>query len=131
MMHEFATTYANRNASTADFQHVVEKYMAEPMDWFFNEYVYGTEVPTYDFQYNVKPAPGGKYLLQCSLTQSGVSGQFEMRVPLYVTVGKSIQRLGFITIKGATTVPVQIPLAVSPDRVSIDAYHSILAIERQ
>ncbi|HMD86849.1 MAG TPA: M1 family aminopeptidase [Terriglobia bacterium] len=131
MMHDFVTTYANRNASTTDFQRLVEKHMGEPMDWFFNEYVYGTEIPTYDFQYAVKPAPDGKAILQCSLTQSGVSNQFEMRVPLYLAIGKGIQRMGFIRIKGASTVPVEIPLSGRPDRISIDEYHEILAIEHQ
>jgi hypothetical protein len=131
MMHDFVTTYANRNASTADFQRIVEKHMGEPMDWFFNEYVYGTEIPTYDFQYTIKPAPDGKAVLQCSLTQSGVSDQFEMRVPLYLTMGKSVQRMGFIRIKGAMTVPIQVPLSGRPDRISIDEYHDVLAIEHQ
>jgi aminopeptidase N len=131
MMHEFVTTYANRNASTADFQRIVEKQLGASMDWFFNEYVYGTEIPTYDFQYTVKPAPNGKSVLQCSLTQSGVSDQFEMRVPLYLAVGKNVQRMGFIRVKGSSTVPVQVPLSAHPDRVSIDEYHELLAIERQ
>ncbi|MFZ0963811.1 MAG: M1 family aminopeptidase [Terriglobia bacterium] len=131
MMRDFVTTYAYRNASTADFQRIVEKHTHEPMDWFFNEYVYGTEIPTYDFQYKLEDAPGGKSILQCSLTQSGVSDQFEMRVPLYMTVGKGIQRMGFIKIKGASTVPIQVPLPARPDRISIDEYHDILAIEHQ
>jgi aminopeptidase N len=131
MMHDFVTTYANRNASTADFQRMVEKHMGKPMDWFFNEYVYGTEIPTYDFQYSLKPAADGKTVLQCSLTQSAVSDQFEMRMPLYATVGKRTMRLGLITIKGSTTVPLQIPLSSRPDRISIDEYHDVLAIEHQ
>jgi hypothetical protein len=131
MMHDFVATYANRNASTADFQHIVEKHMGEPMDWFFNEYVYGTEIPTYDFQYTIKPAPGGKSILQCSLTQSRVSDQFQMRVPVYLAMGKGIQRRGFIHVKGSTTVPVEIPLSARPDRISIDEYHDVLAIEHQ
>jgi hypothetical protein len=131
MMHDFATTYAHRNASTADFQRIVEKHMGEPMDWFFNEYVYGTEIPTYDFQYTLKPGPDGKTILQCSLTQSGVSDQFQMRVPLYLTIGKRTQVMGLIPIKGASTVPLQIPLSARPDRISIDEYHGVLAIEHQ
>lgn len=130
-MHDFVTTYANHNASTADFQRVVEKHVGQSVDWFFNEYVFGTEVPTYDFQYTVKPGPGGKSILQCSLTQSGVSDQFEMRVPLYMTTGKTVRPMGFIRIKGSSTVPVQIALPVAPDRVSIDEYHEVLAIEHQ
>jgi hypothetical protein len=131
MMHDFVKTYANQNASTADFQAMVEKHIGQPMDWFFTEYVYGTEIPTYDFQYTLKPAADGKTILQCSLTQSGVSDQFQMRMPVYVTIGKHTQRLGLIPIKGAKTVPLEIPLPVRPDKVTIDEYHDVLAIEHQ
>ena len=131
MMHDFAMTFANRNASTADYQRIVEKHVGQSMDWFFNEYVYGTEIPTYDFQYTVKPGQGGKSILQCSLTQSGVSDQFEMRVPLYMITGKTVRPMGFIRIKGSSTIPVQIALPAPPDRISIDEYHEVLAVERQ
>ena len=131
MMHEFVSTYANRNASTADFQRMVEKHMGESMDWFFREYVYGTEIPTYDFKYTLKDAPGGKALLQCSLTQSEVSDQFQMRVPFYYTYGQNTQRLGMIRTKGLSTSVVQLTLSARPDKISIDEYHDVLAIERQ
>ena len=131
MMHDFVSTYANRNASTADFQHVVEKHFDQPMDWFFNEYVYGVEIPTYNFQYSVKPTGDGKSLLQLSLTQSGVSEQFQMRMPVYITMGKRTVRLGLIPIKGSTTASSQVTLPSAPDRVSIDEYHDVLAVEHQ
>ncbi|MGH9452384.1 MAG: M1 family aminopeptidase, partial [Terriglobia bacterium] len=51
MMKDFVSTYAGKNASTEDFQSIVAKHMKDNMDWFFNEWVYGTEVPHYDFQY--------------------------------------------------------------------------------
>ncbi|PYP91884.1 MAG: hypothetical protein DMG65_06180 [Candidatus Angelobacter sp. Gp1-AA117] len=55
LMHEFAKNYANRSASTEDFKAILEKYMTpemdidsnHKMDWFFNQYVYGTEYPSY------------------------------------------------------------------------------------
>jgi hypothetical protein len=131
MMHDFVATYANRNASTGDFQRMVEKHMGQPMDWFFNEYVYGTEIPTYNFQYTLKPTGDGKSVLQCSLTQSGVSDQFQMRMPVYMTMGKRTVRLGLIPIKGSTTVSNQVVLPAAPDRISIDEYHDVLAIEHQ
>ena len=54
-----------------------------------------------------------------------------MRVPVYLTMGKGIQRMGFIRIKGSSTVPVTVSLSATPDRISIDEYHDILAIEHQ
>lgn len=131
MMHDFVSTYANRNASTGDFEQMVEKHMGQRMDWFFNEYVYGTEIPTYNFQYNVKPTGDGKSIVQFTLTQSGVSDQFEMRVPLYATLGKRVVRLGLIPIKGSTSVNNQVNLPAVPDRISIDEYHDVLAVEHQ
>jgi hypothetical protein len=59
MMRDFAATYASKNASTEDFRKMVEKHSGQPMDWFFNEWVYGREVPHYDFRYNLKDGGDG------------------------------------------------------------------------
>jgi aminopeptidase N len=131
MMHEFVTNANFGNASTADFQRIVEKYMREPMDWFFNEWVYGTEIPEYDFKYTLSPGDGGKTILKISLTQGGVSDQFVMRVPLYATVGKGTKRLGFINIKGSTTTQAEVPLGFHRDKITLDEYHDILCFEHQ
>ena len=131
MMHDFVSTYANRNASTADFQRIVEKHMGEPMDWFFNEWVYGTEIPEYTFKYSTKPGEGGKTILQLSLTQAKVSDQFEMRLPLYMTVGKETRRLAFVKIIGSSTAQADVPLPVRPNKVTLDEYHDVLAVEHQ
>jgi len=131
MMHEFAATSANRNASTADFQRVVEKHMGEPMGWFFDQWVYGTEVPELNFKYALKPGDGGKTILQLSLAQSGVSDHFQSRVPIYATVGGSARRMGFLRIVGSTTLQTEVPLPFHPDKVTLDEDHDFLEIEHQ
>ncbi len=131
MMHELVTSFANRNASTADFQRITEKYVAGSMDWFFNQWVYGMEVPELEFKYTLQPGDSGKTVLHMSLTQAGVSDQFESRVPIYLTLGGNPQRLGFLKIKGSTSTQGEVTLPVHPDKVSIDEYHDFLAIEHQ
>ena len=131
MMHDFVTTYTGKNASTEDFRRVVEKHMGEPMNWFFNAWVYGAETPVYDFKYQFKPGEGGKTLLQISLTQSGVSDAFEMRVPLYAYVNGQPRRLGLIRIQGQNTFTGELPLPFRPDKVTIDENRSILCTIRQ
>lgn len=67
MMHDFTHTYAQRDASTADFQAIAEKHMTPAMDldgnhkldWFFNEYVYGTGIDTITFRYTMSKAANG------------------------------------------------------------------------
>ena len=83
----------NRNASTEDFQGVVEKHMTPgmklsrptaKMDWFFHEWVYTTPVPRYKLDYTLTDADGGKCLLKATVTQSEVPKIFVMPVPMYI-----------------------------------------------
>ncbi|HUU12098.1 MAG TPA: M1 family aminopeptidase [Terriglobia bacterium] len=131
MMRDFVSTYAGKNASTEDFRRVVEKHMGEPMDWFFNEWVYGMETPQYDFKWNLQDTNDGKTLLRVTLTQSGVSDSFEMRVPLYVQLDGKVQRLGFAKIRGATTSNNEIVLPFHPEKVMLDENRSVLCQVRQ
>jgi Peptidase family M1 domain len=55
MMQDYCKTFDNKAASTEDFKSIVEKHMTRAMDldgnhkmdWFFNQYVYGTGIPHY------------------------------------------------------------------------------------
>jgi aminopeptidase N len=58
------------------------------LDWFFNEWVYATGIPTYKLQSSVKQLPSKRFLVQGTITQSGVSSDFEMLVPVVADLGK-------------------------------------------
>ncbi|MGH9377388.1 MAG: M1 family metallopeptidase [Terriglobia bacterium] len=131
MMRDFVQTYAGKNASTEDFERVAEKHYGRPLAWFFNEWVYGTEVPAYNFQYQLSDAPQGKTLLRMTLTQSGVSNSFGMDVPLYIYLQGQPRFIGFIAIQGSRTLSFNARLPVHPEKVAIDVNHSLLANEHQ
>lgn len=75
-MQGFTRAYDGRAASTADFKAWVEKYMIPQMDldgnhrmdWFFNEYVYGTGAPRVHFSYRIVPNAQGCQLI-CRIQQ--------------------------------------------------------------
>jgi len=100
--------------------------LGEPMDWFFNEWVYGMEIPEYDFKWNLQDTNDGKTLLRVSLTQSGVSDSFEMLVPIYVQLNGQVQRLGFAKIRGSTTINNEIILPFHPENAMLDEFRSVL-----
>ena len=137
MMHDFVKSHYNKAASTESFKRVVERHMtpamnldgSSRMDWFFDQWVYGTEVPSYRFQYKLTPKTGGKALLEGSLAQSGVSDNFKMAVPIYLDFGGRPVRLGGFRPAGNVTVPFQIELPRKPARVLINAYNDVLARE--
>ena len=91
-MHDFVQTYSGRAASTEDFKAVVEKHMTPEMDldgnrrldWFFNEYVYGTALPAYKFDSTFGKNGDGDAVFNMKMTQSGVENDFKMLIPIYL-----------------------------------------------
>jgi hypothetical protein len=134
MMQDFVATYLNRNASTEDFQSVVEKHMRPAMDmgdhtmnWFFRQWVYGTTVPKYKLDYTLTPQADGKVLLKAALTQSEVTPDFVMPVPLYLDFDGQIVRLGSARMVGNTTNDkLDTILPKKPKRVFLNANHDVL-----
>jgi hypothetical protein len=88
------------------------------MDWFFNEWVYGTDVPRYKFAYTLVPEADGKTRLKASLTQSEVSDAFLASVPIYLELDAGrIARLVTVVMKGNSTNPdLELVLPVKPRR---------------
>jgi hypothetical protein len=102
------------------------------MDWFFNQYVYGTDLPTYHFEGDVVPNGSGASL-HYKLTQSGVSPDFKMLVPIYLEFADGkIVRLGAVHVTGPKTEEQTVNLPNLPGqvkRVSINYYYDVLAID--
>ncbi len=95
MMQDFFETYSGKEASTEDFQAIVEKHMdGTDLTWFFQQWIYGTAIPTYSFDYDVKEAPDGKYIATLKVEQKDVPSDFQMYVPIKIDYGsKGIARL--------------------------------------
>jgi hypothetical protein len=96
------------------------------MDWFFNEWVYGTDIPAYRLSYQTGAAPDGKTLVTVTVTQSGVSDDFKMLVPIYADFGKGWTRLGAAKMTGNATVEIPIPLPQAPKKVALCALDDVL-----
>ncbi|MGB7212594.1 MAG: M1 family aminopeptidase, partial [Gemmatimonadales bacterium] len=60
-MQDYYQTYHGSRASTADFQHVVERHIGIPMGWFFKEYYEGTALPAYQTAWKAERQPDGSY----------------------------------------------------------------------
>jgi hypothetical protein len=130
MMHDFTSTFAGKNASTEDFRQVVEKYAGRPMDWFFDEWVYGIHIPSYDFSYQLSDA-GGQTELSLSLTQTGVPESFKMQLPLYAVANGELRFIGLVGVTGNKPLKSSIKLPFRPDKIVLDPNRSILAEIRQ
>lgn len=138
-MQDFTKTFAGRSASTEDFKGVLERHMTRDMnaaadgklDWFFNEYVYGTALPTYTFESHFEKGPDGDLMFSYKLTQSGVDDAFRMPVPIYLELPDGrIAFAGRIQAKGNGTKEGKAPLRGlkdPPKRAMVNYNHDVLA----
>jgi hypothetical protein len=118
-MQDFVKTYSGKAATTEDFKAMVEKHMTSDMDldgnhrmdWFFNEYVYGTALPTYKIDYKFDKDANGDVVFDFKVTQSGVDDKFRMVVPVYLEMadGHTIN-LGHARLIGNTSSDKKVSL---------------------
>ncbi|HEV8399560.1 MAG TPA: M1 family aminopeptidase [Gemmatimonadales bacterium] len=124
MMREFYETYRGKRASTLDFQRTVEKHFGQPMDWFFNEWVYGTAVPTYTFSWTATRDSTG-ITARVRVRQDDVPESFAMYVPILIKFdeGEAIVR---VLVRGATTDGT-FRLPAQPKSMQLNPLESVLA----
>jgi aminopeptidase N len=137
-MQDYCKTFDNQAASTEDFKVIVEKHMTpgmdldgnHKMDWFFNQYVYGTGIPQYTLHVNLAPTPDGKTSVSGELLRSGVPDNWKDAIPIYAHMGDKNSRLGTIpSTRPKVTFNFVFPKKI--DKLSIDDMEDNLADVKQ
>ena len=134
MMHDFVESHRDIPASTESFKAIAEKHMTKKMDlqqngrldWFFREWVLGTQVPRYNFKYDVQPSEGGKFKVHAEITQSEVDEEFAMFVPIFADFGNGMVRLTQTAIVGNSTKTINFILDRQPKKIALNFYKDIL-----
>jgi len=117
-MQDFVKQYSGKAATTEDWKASLEKTMPKSMDmqgngkldWFFNEYVYGTAVPKYTATSEVTKS-GDDAVLHFKVSQSGVPDDFEMLVPVYLEFeDKHVAFFGRAKLTGSASVEQTVKL---------------------
>ncbi|HBL27834.1 MAG TPA: hypothetical protein DD490_13430 [Acidobacteria bacterium] len=139
MMKDYTTTYGGKLATTADFQKVVERHMVPAlnatgdgkMDWFFQEWVHGTDLPRYVADLKVEKGDGAdQYRVVGQVKQEGVGPDFRAVVPLQVELGKNeIATIGLVPLVGETSlaIDVKVKLPKKPKKALVNAHGEVLA----
>ena len=134
MMHDFMESHQNQSASTESFKAIAEKHLPKEidlqkngrLDWFFNEWVYGTHVPRYQFKYEVQPFKDGVVKVRMEITQSEVDENFAMFMPVFADFGAGMIRLNQVAIVGNTTRTVIFDMDHAPKKVALNYFKDVL-----
>jgi hypothetical protein len=122
-MQQFVSDYAGKAATTEDWKASMEKTMPKSLDlrgdgkldWFFDEYVYGTELPHYTVSSEFTVGADGVTSAHMKMAQSNVSKNFVMAVPLYLQMQNGVTvRIANVVIHGTDTIDHSFALGKLP-----------------
>jgi len=137
MLRAFLAEYKGQAPSTEDFIRYAEKYVTPAsdldnngkLDWFFNEWVYGTGIPAYSLHATIKTLAPGKFVVQGTIDQNEMPADYEMLVPVIAVHGKDGNvTLGRVVVSESGG-PFRFTTPTKPSRVAIDE-DEILAVIR-
>jgi hypothetical protein len=129
MLAELAKRYDHQEVSTEQFRLLAASFMPpksqdSKLETFFDQWVYGTGIPTLKMTYTVKGhAPS--VVVTGTVTQSGVDDDFATLVPVEIQVarGRSITEWVPCSNEPAT---FRVPLQAAPLKVALDPNYAVL-----
>lgn len=136
MMRDFTERYRNKSASTDDFRVVAgehfarsaigRKYQLKNLDWFFKQWVYSSEMPSYKVDYSIVDNPDGSVQVSGNVLQENVAADWFMPIPIVFNFGGDSIASGTIHAYGPKT-PFQMKLPRKPGKVEIDPVKWLIA----
>lgn len=127
IMQDFYRRYEGRRASTEDFRKVVERHTGADMGWFFDQFVYGAEIPTYRVAHRTEKSADGQYRVKLRVRQEGVPEGFRMYVPVTLDLGKKQVARFRVKVEGPVTELELPPVPAEPKKVTFNDLEGILA----
>ena len=130
----FLTRFNGKLIATDDFKRMLEKNIDKgldlegnkKMDWFFDQWVYNTGIPTYRLDYSITALKKGGYQLKGKIKQQNVSEDFIMPVEVFGRFGPDkIERLGRVVVTG-NEANFKFALRTRPLKVTLDENNEIL-----
>jgi len=126
ILRDFVKQYSGKDASTANFQHVVEKNAPGDWSYFFDAWVYDSAIPTIRWNYKVEPNGKGGATLTLTAKRSGVREDFAMIAPVLIEFDGDRRGVFFMPIRKDEQTVTQ-ELSSVPHKVVFAPEHSLLA----
>jgi len=127
-MKEFARDHQAEAATSVSFEAEATRAFGEPMDWFFDQWVYGVDVPTYrpDLTVSRLVDQHDPFVLHGTIRQDDVPEGFRMPVPILVRFENRPPTVRRVWVD-AKSVEGEIPLPAEPAGVTCNHHHGVLA----
>ncbi len=130
MLAELRRRYEFKTLETEDFRLLCAEFLPPgstdaKLENFFDQWVYGTGVPTLKLSYSVKGKPGA-YKLTGTVTQSDVDDDFSVAVPVEIQTGRGKPVIQQVRTSSDEPVPFSVNVTVANAKAVLDPGWSVL-----
>jgi len=129
LLAEISKRYDRKDITTEEFRLLAAEYLPPKSDdprleSFFEQWVYGTGIPTVKLSWSVRgSAPNVR--LTGTVTQSGVDKDFTAAVPVEITVARGQTMTRWVRSADVST-SFTVPLKTAPLKVALDPHYALL-----
>jgi hypothetical protein len=127
-MNEYAVQADNLPISNAGFEKLAEKYYGMPLGWFFDEWVYGRNIPKFEAKYKID-AQGDKWGITGSISTGNMLPNFTYPVICRVNFEDGSTALFRQTVTSGTTTLALGPYDKKPTEFVFNEFYSVLGHE--
>lgn len=125
ILRDYVQVARGKRATTDDFRRIVERNVGGSWEAFFDSWIYGAEIPSYSWSYEVAPADGG-FTISFDVKRRDASAAFMTIIPVKVEFeGDKHGYLFVISNQEKQTATFKVPLR--PKKVIFAPDHSLLA----
>jgi aminopeptidase N len=130
MLAELRRRYEFKAIETEEFRRLCAEFMPPgaidaKLENFFDQWVYGTGVPTLKLAYSVKGKPGA-YKLTGTVTQSDADEDFSVAVPVEIQTGRGKPVVQQVRTSSGESVSFSVNVAVANAKAVLDPGWSVL-----
>jgi hypothetical protein len=137
MMSDFTRRFAGRSASTDDFRavaaehfvktRVAQKFGLGDLDWFFQQWVFSTALPSYRLEYSIEP-DGDAFMIKGTVFQDGIPAGENWFTPLPLVVRLGGDKVGRVLVYAmGPETPVNLRIGSKPKSIDLDPEMWILS----
>ena len=112
----YVAEYSYRNVATEDFRAVCERFYGKPLEWFFQQWIYGVSRPTYQVSWTQASAAGEAALVIRQLQMD--APVFTMPIDVLVTTTAGPKRLVVWNDRREHTIPIASITNSTTDRIT-------------
>jgi hypothetical protein len=126
ILRDYYKQFRDRKYSTEDLRILLEKHCGYSLKWFFDQWIDGTDIPSYKFASAVTKTEKGKYIVKCRIRQEDVPESFKMIIPIKVEFDNELFYMQRVLMQGKSFEFELGPFEQEPEDIEFNPFKSVL-----